>query len=128
VLRWVREGLHASHADETREHEGAIERLQIEHKRLQNRLDAMYVDKLDGRVDASFYERMSTSWREGQTRCLREIEQHQAANKSYMGASPRPADCGIGPLGSPPFLGTIGGSALTILLALAFFSTEAFWR
>ena len=80
----MREALHASHADETREHEGAIERLQIEHKRLQNRLDAMYVDKLDGRVDASFYERMSTSWREGQTRCLREIEQHQAANKSYM--------------------------------------------
>jgi site-specific DNA recombinase len=84
ALGWVREALHASHADETRAHEGAIERLQTEHKRFQNRLDAMYVDKLDGRVDATFYERMSTSWREEQTRCLREIEQHQAANKSYM--------------------------------------------
>jgi site-specific DNA recombinase len=84
ALRWVREALHASHEDETREHEWAIERLQIEHKRLQNRLDAMYVDKLDGRIDATFYERMSTSWRVEQTRCLREIEQHQAANKSYM--------------------------------------------
>ena len=80
----MREVLHASHADEAREHEAAIERLQTEHKRLQSRLDAMYIDKLDGRVDATFYERMSTSWREEQIRCLREIERHQAANKSYM--------------------------------------------
>jgi DNA invertase Pin-like site-specific DNA recombinase len=84
ALEWVREALHASHADEKREHEGAIERLQTELKRLQSRLDAMYIDKLDGRVDATFYERMSTSWREEQTRCFREIERHQAANKSYM--------------------------------------------
>jgi hypothetical protein len=84
ALEWVREALHASHADETREHEGAIERLQIEHKRLQNRLDVMYVDKLDGKIDATLYERMSASWREAQTRCLREIERHQSANKSYM--------------------------------------------
>jgi hypothetical protein len=54
ALGWVREALHASHADETREHEGAIKRLQIEHQRLQNRLDVMYVDKLDGKVDATF--------------------------------------------------------------------------
>jgi site-specific DNA recombinase len=39
ALEWVREALHASHADETREHEAAIERLQTEHKRLQSRLD-----------------------------------------------------------------------------------------
>jgi site-specific DNA recombinase len=84
ALEWVREALHASHADEAREHEAAIDRLHAEHKRLQSRLDAMYIDKLDGRVDAAFYERMSTSWREEQTRCLREIERHQAANESYM--------------------------------------------
>jgi site-specific DNA recombinase len=84
ALGWVREALHASHAAEAREHEGAIQRLQTEHRRLQNRLDVMYVDKLDGRIDAAFYERMSRSWREEQARCLREIGQHQAANRSYM--------------------------------------------
>ena len=78
ALEWVRDAMHASHADEKREHEGAIERLHTEHKRLQSRLDAMYIDKLDGRVDATFYERMSTSWREEQARCLSEIERHQA--------------------------------------------------
>ena len=42
----VHEALHASHADERREHEEAIRRLQGEH-RLGDRINAMYVDKLD---------------------------------------------------------------------------------
>jgi site-specific DNA recombinase len=44
----------------------------------------MYVDKLDGLVDAGFFERMSNQWREEQNRCLREIERLQAADRSYM--------------------------------------------
>jgi DNA invertase Pin-like site-specific DNA recombinase len=84
VLGWVREALYASHADEKRAHDAAIERLQTEHKRLQSRLDAMYVDELDGRVDGAFFERMSAECRAEQDRCLREIERHQTANKSYM--------------------------------------------
>jgi site-specific DNA recombinase len=84
VLEWVREALHASHADERREHEEAIRRHQAEHKRLDERIHAMYVDKLDGLVDAAFFERMSNQWREEQNRCLREIERLQAADRSYM--------------------------------------------
>jgi hypothetical protein len=48
-----------------------------EFKRLQDRINAMYVDKLDGLVDTAFYERMSNQWREEQSRCQREIERHQ---------------------------------------------------
>jgi site-specific DNA recombinase len=44
----------------------------------------MYVDKLDGLVDTAFYDRMSNQWREEQTRCEREIERHQNADKSYL--------------------------------------------
>jgi site-specific DNA recombinase len=51
VLAWVRAALLASHADEKREHEAAIERLQAGYNRLQGRTDTMYVDKLDGRMD-----------------------------------------------------------------------------
>jgi DNA invertase Pin-like site-specific DNA recombinase len=83
VLEWVRDALHASHADERREHEEAIKRHQAEHKRLQDRINAMYVDKLDGLVDTAFYDRMSNQWREEQNRCQREIERHQNADKSY---------------------------------------------
>jgi site-specific DNA recombinase len=84
VLEWVRESLHASHADERREHEEAIRRLQGEHKRLGDRINAMYLDKLDGRVDSAFFDKMSAQWREEQTRCLREIAGHESAEQSYM--------------------------------------------
>jgi site-specific DNA recombinase len=84
VLEWVREALHASHADERRDHEEAIKRHRAEYDRLQNRINAMYVDKLDGRVDATFFERMSAEWRTEQERCQREIDRHQSADQSYM--------------------------------------------
>jgi site-specific DNA recombinase len=85
VLEWVREVFHASHADQSRDHQEAIERLRTEHKRLGDRINAMYVDKLDGRVDLAFFDRMSAEGREEQNRCRREIERHEVAEQSYMG-------------------------------------------
>jgi site-specific DNA recombinase len=48
---------------------------------LNDRIHAMYVDKLDGLVDTAFFEKMSNQWREEQTRCQREIERYQNADK-----------------------------------------------
>ena len=59
VLDWVREALHASHADERREHEEAIKRLRAEHKRLGERISAMYIDKLDGKIGGEFYDKIA---------------------------------------------------------------------
>jgi DNA invertase Pin-like site-specific DNA recombinase len=84
VLEWMREALVASHADERREHEKATKRLRAEYDRLQNRIHAMYVDKLDGKVDGAFFERMSGEWRAEQDRCLREIERHRTVDQSYL--------------------------------------------
>ena len=84
VLDWVRAALTQSHDDERQARDEAIERLQADYARLQNRLDAMYVDKLDGHIDSASFERLATDWREEQANCLRLIEQHQAANQSYM--------------------------------------------
>ena len=84
VLEWVRDALHASHADERREQEEAIKRHQAEYKRLQDRVHSMYVDKLDGVVDAPFFDQMSNQWRAEQDRCLREIERLKSADKSYL--------------------------------------------
>jgi site-specific DNA recombinase len=44
----------------------------------------MYVDKLDGVVDAAFFDKMSSRWREEQNRCQREIERHQNADRTYL--------------------------------------------
>lgn len=79
-LRALRE----SCSDEKREHSDAIARIQTEWDRLQKRIDAMYVDKLDGRIDEGFYKRTRAQWRDEQERCERDIERHRAADDSYM--------------------------------------------
>jgi len=84
VMAWVADALRQSHQDERRYHDEAIARLQAEHARLQNRLDVMYVDKLDGRVDAAFFDQKATEWRSEQRSLLRAIEDHQGANESYL--------------------------------------------
>ena len=85
VLEWVRDALHASHADQRREHGEAIKRHQAEYKRLDDRIRAMYVDKLDGIVEVTFYDKMSNQWRDEQSYCQRELERLQTAKQSYMG-------------------------------------------
>ena len=84
VLDWVRDALHDSHADERREHEEAIKRLRAEYDRLQNRIHAAYVDKLDGAIELAFFEKISVEWRGEQDHCLRDIERHQVADRSYL--------------------------------------------
>ena len=43
------------------------------------------LDKLDGEIGGDFFDKMAGQWREEQVRCLRDIERHQDAEKSYMG-------------------------------------------
>lgn len=59
VLDWIRSALKESHDDETRYHREVVDKLQKEYKRL----EAMYVDKLDGKVGKRFYEQKSGVWK-----------------------------------------------------------------
>ncbi len=84
VLTWVTEALRESHKDEKQFHDEAIAKLQREHKRLQDRIDAMYLDKLDGRVSAEFFDAKAAEWRSEQCRLMRDIQAHQTANQNYI--------------------------------------------
>ena len=84
IMGWVTEALRQSHSDAKRHHDAAITRLQAEYNRLQGRVDAMYVDKLDGRIDVAFFDQKSCEWRREQDLLLCSIEEHQAANQSYL--------------------------------------------
>lgn len=48
------------------------------------RLQAMHIDKPDGRIDHSFYVQISEQWRLKEDKLQREIAQHQAADRSYL--------------------------------------------
>ena len=84
VLEWVSEALMLSHQDEQKHHDEAVQGLQSEYNRLQVRVDSMYVDKLDGVVDADFFQRKSAEWRSEQDRILQSIEEHHSANQNYL--------------------------------------------
>ena len=84
VMEWLVTALHESHQDEKTFHDEAIGRLQAEYRRLQDRMDAMYVDKLDGRIDNGFFDRKSAEWRAEQDRLLRDVATHQSANRTYI--------------------------------------------
>ena len=84
VLEWIGNALRESHRDERQFHGQAIIKLQDDYNRLQGRIERMYVDKLDGRVEAGFFDRKSADWRDEQRQILRAIEQHQNANQSYL--------------------------------------------
>lgn len=84
VIEWVVNALKGSHADEKKFHDEQIATLQREHRKYQDRLDAMYLDKLDGKISQDFFDGKSADWRVAQDDLLRKIEKHQNANRSYL--------------------------------------------
>jgi site-specific DNA recombinase len=78
------DALQESHDDTSRYYREVIDKLQKDYKRLEQRLEAMYVDKLDGKVGERFYEQKSAEWREDQRDICGRLEEHTNASQSYM--------------------------------------------
>ena len=62
----------------------AIARLQTEQTKLQNRLDKLYEDRLDGFIEPPFFERKTQEWQQAQARLTEQITQHESANHDYF--------------------------------------------
>ena len=75
---------HESHQDTKKFHDDQIEKLQRDYQRIQDRIDAMYLDKLDKLIDAPFFQLRAAEWRNDQSRITTEIEAHRTANKHYV--------------------------------------------
>ena len=84
VLEWIQTALRESQGDQQRIHQEALCRLQREYNRLEKRLDAMYVDKLDGKVGGRFFDQKSAEWREEQRVIECSLSEHRKASQSYM--------------------------------------------
>ena len=84
VLSWVVTALKENHQDAKRYHNDQVGSLQKQYKKLQDRLERMSIDKLDGDISNEQYNRMSEQFRNEQSDLLRQIEQHQNANQSYL--------------------------------------------
>lgn len=84
VLEWVVQALKESQTDAHKFQEETLLRLQTEYKRLESRLQAMYIDKLDEKITHAFYEEKSAEWRKEQNAILDKVRQVQGAGQSYM--------------------------------------------
>ncbi len=51
---------------------------------MQRRLDALYIDRLDGKIENVFYERMLDEWRGERDRCLGLMERQREADDFYL--------------------------------------------
>ena len=83
-MDWIIDALHQSHADEKRFRRDAIARLQDEQSKLQNRLDKLYDDRLDGFIESDFFERKAREWRQTQKRLADQIAEYENAAHDYV--------------------------------------------
>ncbi len=84
VFAWIVTALKASHHDAKRYHDERVAAFQKQYQKLQERLDRMYIDKLDRGISQDLFDRMSEPFRTEQRDLLRHIEIHQHANQSYL--------------------------------------------
>ena len=62
----MRDALRQSQKEKAEYHRRAIEKLNAQYTKLQDRIDQIYLDKLDREVEQAFYRRNVTAWREEQ--------------------------------------------------------------
>lgn len=84
VFALIERALQKSHVDKSRERLETIARLRAESDRLQQRLDRVYIDQLDGRITAEMHDRMVSTWREERARCQRQVEILHNAEDAYV--------------------------------------------
>ena len=84
IAEWIKEALLESHKDEKIYHDTQIKSLETQYKKLQSRIDAMYIDKLDGKIGEDYFLEKSEEWRKEQEKLREAIERHEKANVNYL--------------------------------------------
>jgi site-specific DNA recombinase len=83
LVDWLRRALKEGHKDEAIYHSSAIEELSMRYKLLTNRLDQMYIDKLDGKIEVETYNRNLESFTAERQEVAEQIKKHSSADKKY---------------------------------------------
>ncbi len=88
VLEWLGDAVLESDWTEQATREQAIKRLQARYEQIQARIETMYQDRLDGRIDTKFFDSHAAEWRCEQETILGKIRDIQSA-------APAPVDQAI---------------------------------
>lgn len=84
-VEWASSVFRVANAEDVGLREESIGRLTADCKCIEKRMEAMYTDKLDGRITATTYDRLATQWKPELDRLELEIERHRASgHKNYL--------------------------------------------
>lgn len=83
LLEWVRKALKESHHNKTEYHSGVVGHLEAEQKKIDDRIEKLYEDKLDGVITKEFYQRKFTQYETRQGEIADKLSRHQKANIDY---------------------------------------------
>ena len=64
-------------------HAENLTRLTAEFEKFKKRLEDIYEDKLEGRIDNDFYDKKAQGYRQEQTRLLADIQKYQRGDQGY---------------------------------------------
>ncbi len=85
VLQWLQAELVESDQKERAARAQAAKRHQVELERTQARLEMLYEDRLDGRIEAATYDQKAAEIREGQERIRQKIKHAETAEATPVG-------------------------------------------
>ncbi len=83
IADWILKALKDSHKDEIEYHTSKQNELQKSLEKIQNRMETLYDDKLDGVINADFYSRKAEVLTQEKERILKEINSLSKTNSSY---------------------------------------------
>jgi site-specific DNA recombinase len=83
-MEYLKVELRKGQADVQRVHQESLDRLNADCARIQRRLDQMYVDKLDGLIDADTYARNTRQGQDELRAYRRSMSKHDEAKQSYL--------------------------------------------
>ncbi len=84
IFEWVKSALKETHKDKIEFHSSAIKELEQRLNQLQNRLDKIYDDKLDGKISEEFYERKFKQFSEEREDIIDSIKKHSRSDTNYL--------------------------------------------
>jgi hypothetical protein len=81
---FVVDAMKESHKDKKAYQKRMLAELQAELECVQNRLDVMYLDRLDGKVESAYYDRKHREWRREVEKIQKKMVKHNNANDCYL--------------------------------------------
>ncbi|MFH2068183.1 MAG: hypothetical protein ABII89_01800 [Candidatus Omnitrophota bacterium] len=84
VIEWIRKALKESHRDETEYNRSCLEELNRRYETLQRREDALYDDKVDGKISEELYGRKFKQYSGEREEVLDSIRRHETGREKYF--------------------------------------------